>query len=80
MMMESMLLKEQFMQEVDKLSSEQQSQLLDIARHLQRSSLLPGTSGEVFLEVLDKLTFAPGAVDEMMRAIEEGCERVDWDG
>jgi len=29
---------------------------------------------------MDEFEFAPGAVDEMMRAIEDGCEGIDWDG
>jgi len=43
------------------------------------STLPPGTPGDVLLAHMDDFVFAPGAVDEMMKAIEEGCEQIDWD-
>jgi hypothetical protein len=73
-------IREQLIHELDKLSPEQQEHLLDVARRLQTTALPSGTPGNVLLEHMDRFEFAPGAVDEMMRVIEEGCERVDWDG
>lgn len=78
--MSSVSLKDQIIHELDKLTSAQQEQLLDMARRLQQSPLPPGTSGNVLLAHMDDFQFAPGAVDEMMRAIDAGCERIDWDG
>ncbi|MBZ0284384.1 MAG: hypothetical protein K8L97_26835 [Anaerolineae bacterium] len=73
-------IKQQIITELDKLTDKQQEQLLNVARQLQYSSLPPGTPGEVMLAYMDNFEFTPGAVDEMMRIIEEGCERIDWDG
>jgi hypothetical protein len=78
--MTSVSLREQIIQELDKLTEAQQTQLLDIARRLQKSVLPPGTPGNVLIELTNLLEFAPGEVDAMMHAIEEGCEGVDWDG
>ena len=72
--------KEQIIDELDRLTPSQQAHLLGVARQLQRTPLPPGTPGEVLIEHMDRFTFAPGALDEMMRAIEEDCERIDWDG
>lgn len=73
-------LKEQIMYELDRLTREQQEQLLDMARRLQGSVLPSGTSGNVLLAHMDGFDFAPGAVDEIMRAIDDNCEEIDWDG
>ncbi len=72
--------KEQIIHELDRLTPEQQEQLLDIARRLQKSGLPEGTPGGVLLAHMDQFQFAPGAVDAMMKIIEEGSERIDWDG
>lgn len=63
--------RELLMQEVDKLSTEQLERLLDLARRIQRVSLPTGTPGSVLVKHMDKFQFEPGAVDEMMRIIEE---------
>lgn len=73
-------LREQLIEEVDSLTPDQQAHLLAVARHLRKSTLPPGTPGETLLANMTHFTFAPGAVDEMMQAIEAGCERIDWDG
>lgn len=70
-------IKEQLLHELDKLTPQQQQHLLDVARRLQTSSLPAGTPGEVLLSHMDDFQFAPGAVDDMMRVIDEGCERID---
>jgi hypothetical protein len=64
-------LKVQIIHELDRLTPDQQEQLLDITRRLQQASLPPGTSGQILLERMNDFDFAPGAVDEMMLAIEE---------
>ena len=78
--MDSSPLREQIIRELDNLSEEQQEYLLDIARRLQKSTLPPGTPGEVLQATMDQFEFAPGAVDDMMRVIEEDCGRIDWSG
>jgi hypothetical protein len=42
-------IKEQILQEVDKLGPAQQAQLLHIARHMQKPQTLQGTPGEIML-------------------------------
>ena len=69
--------KEQIVQQIDELSPEQQQELLNYARRLQ--TMPAGTPGEVLLQHSRDFNFEPGEVDEMMQAIEEGCERIDWD-
>ena len=63
-------LKEEIIDQLEKLSLEQQQMLLDYAQRLQ--TLPAGTPGEVLLEHMNDFDFEPGEVDDMMRAIEEG--------
>ena len=69
--------KEQIVKQLDELTAEQQQVLLDYARRLQ--TLPSGTPGKVLLEHMKDFDFEPGEVDDMMRAIEESCERIDLD-
>lgn len=78
--MSALSVREQLIHELDKLTPEQQEHLLDIARRIQQSKLPPGTPGDLLLARMESFNFAPGEVDTMMRAIEENCERIDWDG
>ena len=73
-------IREQILQEVDKLNPQQQEQLLRVARQLRQPLVLAGTPGEVLLADLDQYQFEPGELDEMLKAIEEETERIDWDG
>jgi len=73
-------LKNQIIHELDRLTYAQQELLLDIARRLQQSLLPPGTPGDVLLAHMDEFEFAPGAVDEMLHVIEDGCEGIDRAG
>ncbi len=73
-------LKEQIIRQLDHLTPIQQAQLLEVARKLQQSTLPEGVPGEVLIANMDRFRFPPGAVDEMMQAIEENCENVDLDG
>ncbi|MBI3014458.1 MAG: hypothetical protein HYY65_05225 [Candidatus Tectomicrobia bacterium] len=68
------LLKKEILDQLDRLASEQQKQVLDFARSLT-TPLPPGKPGK------ELLPFA-GAIDAddlrtMMQAIEEGCEKVN---
>ena len=72
-------IKDQIIAEVDRLSVEQQTQLLAVVQQM-RQAAPPGIPGEVLLAHMDSFTFAPGALAEMLEAIEAGCERIDADG
>lgn len=73
-----MTIKEQIVNELERLSANQQQQLLNYAKRLAGTPI--GTPGEVLLNRMDSFQFEAGAVDDMMRVIEEDCERIDWDG
>lgn len=76
--MATLSIKDQIVQEVDALASQQQEQLLQYAKRLNKTVL--GTPGEVLLTHIDIFQFEPSAVDEMMKAIDEECEKIDWEG
>lgn len=69
--------KEQLLHELDRLTQDQQEHLLNVARRLQTSPLPPGVPGEVLLQQRHKYDFTPEDLEEMSRAIEEDCERID---
>jgi hypothetical protein len=69
--------REAILQQLDTLTPEQQRSLLDYARSLQ--TIPAGTPGQVLLEHMQEFKFEPGEVDDMMRAIDEACERIDPD-
>lgn len=73
-------IKEQILQEVNKLTPAQQEQLLHLARQMQAETLPPGTPGEVMLADLERYQFAPEDLAEMQRVIEEEREKIDWEG
>jgi hypothetical protein len=72
-------LKEELLKEFDQLSLEQQKEAVILVKRL-RNPLPPGIPGEVLLARMGTFKFEPGDLEEMARAIEEGCERIDWDG
>jgi hypothetical protein len=78
--MDSATIRDEILRELDRLSPEQQKRLLDMAKQLNDALRPPGTSGSVLLSHMDDFSFAPGDLDDMMRVIEEGCERIDWNG
>lgn len=71
-------LKDDIIHELDKLSETQLREILSHTLRLQ-SKLPPGTSGEVLLEHARNIKFDSEDLAEMMRAIEEDCERIDWE-
>lgn len=76
-------IKEQIFQEVEKLTLQQQEQLLRVVRLLRQPAMpaMPlGTPGEALLADMDRYQFEPGELDEMLKVIEEETERIDWDG
>ena len=70
--------KEQIVSQLDKLSEEQQQQVLEFTHRLQRT-LPPGMPGEVLIARAREINFDPQDLAEMAQAIEEDCERIDWD-
>jgi hypothetical protein len=71
-------LREQLLDEFDKLPPEKQQQVLQFTRSLS-STLPPGTPGEVLIELAHELNFSSDDLAQMEAAIEEDCERIDWD-
>ena len=69
--------KDELLSEIDKLSSEQQAQVLAYTRNLQ-ITLPPGTPGEDLVQLVHELNFTADDLAEMEAAIEAGCERIDW--
>jgi hypothetical protein len=73
--------RDRLLDELNHLTPVQQEKLLDYARQMQQGSTLPpGTPGERLVELAGEFRFPQGGLDEMMQAIEEDCERIDWDG
>lgn len=71
-------IKEQILQEVDKLNPLQQERLLRLARQMQAETPI-GTPGEVMLADLERYQYEPEELDEMLRVIQEETETIDWD-
>lgn len=71
-------LKEQLLSEFEKLTPEQQARVVEFTRGLQ-STLPPAIPGEVLLERAREINFDPEDLAEIAAAIEESCERIDWD-
>jgi len=76
--MSTQSVKDQIMHELDRLTQEQQEHLLAVARRLQTSPLPPGVPGEVLIQRRHEFDFTPEDLEEVSRAIEEDCERIDW--
>jgi hypothetical protein len=73
--------RDRLLDELNHLTPVQQEKLLDYARQMQQGSTLPpGTPGKIWLAKMDEFEYDPEAVNDMMRAIDEDCERIDWDG
>lgn len=68
-------IRDQIIQELDHLAHDQQSNVLSFVQRLRQSTLPPVTPGKLLLDHLDQFRFPPGAVEEMMKAIDEDCER-----
>lgn len=75
--MDTLTVKEQIVHQLDQLTLDQLQEVLDFARQLP-SRLPPGIPGEVLLDRAREINFDPDDLAEMAKAIEEGCERVDW--
>jgi len=69
-------IKDQILKDLDQLSPEQQTRAAELVHGLV-SSLPAGASGRDLLHFVG--TLDDESAREMMKAIEEGCERVDLD-
>jgi hypothetical protein len=72
-----MQLLDEILQTAEKLTDEQQRDLLNYARALTQPLIKP--SGDLLIEHQKDFHFEPGELDLMLRVIEEDCERIDWD-
>ncbi len=71
-------LREQLLNEFDKLPPEKQQHVLEFTRDLN-STLPPGTPGEVLIKLAHELNFSSDDLTQMGAAIEEGCENIAID-
>jgi len=71
--------KDLIISQLDRLTPDQQKQLLDYALRLQEN-LPPSIRGEDLIALAHEIDFPPDDLAEIIQAIEEDCERVDWDG
>jgi hypothetical protein len=73
-------LKEQIISQLDDLTPEQQQQVLDFTQRLRHATPPGGISGDELWERAHTTGFSSDDLAEIAQAIEEGCERIDWDG
>lgn len=67
-------IEQEIIERVRKLDTEKQQRVLEFVRSL----VLPqGISGEDLVARAHKINFDPVDLEEMKRAIEEGCERIE---
>jgi hypothetical protein len=71
-------IKQTLLDEIDKLTAEQQARVLEFTRSLQQP-LPPATSGEDLIALVQELAFDPADLAAMETAIAEGCGKIDWD-
>jgi hypothetical protein len=71
----SQKIRDQIVEQVDRLNDPQQLQLLEFARRLTVPAAVPGRDLLRFEGSID-----PGDLEAMQRAIEDGCEKVDPSG
>ena len=67
----------ELLKQLEKLSPAKQRQVLDFAAGLADAPM-PVPEGKDFLAIVG--TLPPEDAEEMLKAIEEGCEKVDLDG
>jgi hypothetical protein len=71
--------KDEIVEALDGLSLEELKAVRQFTHHLA-SRTPPCIPGEVLIARMNDFEFEPGEVDDMLKAIEEGCEQIDWDG
>ena len=73
-------LKEEILKTLESLAPHQQEQVLAYSKRLQSTPLLSPTPGKKLIELADMLDFSSSDLEEMIQAIDEDCERIDWEG
>ncbi len=71
--------KQEILEQLDRLNADQQRQVLEFARGLQRPV---GEPGWMFIERTRDIWIDPADLEVMKQVIEEECERIDpdeWD-
>ena len=68
----------ELLDEVNRLSEDQQQRVLSFARALTQMVDIRGETGESLLTSIG--IFDSSALDEMQKAIDEDCEEIDWRG
>ncbi len=68
--------KQEILELLDRLNTEQQRQVLEFVRDVQRPS---GEPGPLLVRHAREIRFPHEDLEEMKRAIEEECERIDQD-
>ena len=71
----SQKIRDQIVEQVDRLNDPQQRQLLEFARRLAGPAAVPGRDLLRFSGSIDQ-----GDLEAMQKAIEDGCEKVDSSG
>ncbi len=71
-------IKQALLEEIDRLTTEQQARVLEYTRSLQQP-LPSATSGEDLIALIRELNFDPADLAAMETAIAEGCGKIDWD-
>jgi hypothetical protein len=72
-------LEHELLEELHRLNDEQQRRVLAFARELAGATTPRGVPAEQVFRAAEGL-FTKEEVAEMMAAIEEDCERIDYDG
>jgi hypothetical protein len=70
----SQKIRDQILEQVDRLNDPQQGQLLEFAWRLAAPAAVPGRDLLRFSGSIDQ-----GDLEAMQKAIEDGCEKVDQD-
>lgn len=73
-----MTVAEEIMLQLNKLDEAQQQRLLNFARILAKTPVVKGESGQSIIAATG--FFDAQSLTEIEKAIQEGCERIDWGG
>ena len=76
--MDKPLLENEILDVLHRLKPEEQQQVLDFARALPGNTRPRGVPASQLFKLAEGL-FEHSDVEEMMKAIEEDCERIDYD-
>jgi hypothetical protein len=70
-------LEQEIIERLSKLNTEDQKRVLEFVRNLAQPQGIPGES---LIARAHEVNFDPADLEEMSRAIEEGCERIESEG